>query len=102
MVLNGGHGTTEPPVAPPPVVPAAEPEGRADRDGVRRFETDRQGARYGETRLGGVFQNLRGKLQRAVHEKLPVMPPAGTEPAGRTLRDHYGLPRPTGWGRTTA
>ncbi|MES9539352.1 ADP-ribosyltransferase [Actinomadura sp. NPDC000600] len=41
------------------------PEGRTDPDGVHRFDTDRQGERYGENRLGHVFRNLPDHLRRA-------------------------------------
>ncbi|WP_396454083.1 ADP-ribosyltransferase [Actinomadura sp.] len=41
------------------------PEGRTDPDGVHRFDTDRQGERYGENRLGHVFRHLPEPLRRA-------------------------------------
>ncbi|TMR30398.1 hypothetical protein ETD96_33785 [Actinomadura geliboluensis] len=41
------------------------PEGRTHADGVHRFDTDRQGERYGESRLGHVFRSLPEPLRRA-------------------------------------
>ncbi|WP_344279186.1 ADP-ribosyltransferase [Actinomadura napierensis] len=67
----GSHGTPHHPAGHPGMHDPGygtphHGEGRVDPDGVRRFNADDEGARYGENRLAHVFQQLPPHLQNAV------------------------------------